>query len=251
MILYLPYDIIETPIKCGKIGGINMKFLVIEDNATVNRTIRDSLSKLGDCDHTYDGAQGLYLAQSNTYDLVTLEILLPKKNGIEILQEIRKKNNCPVIMISAIGAVEKKIEALRAGADDYMVKPFDKEELAARAEAVLRRYNNNFHTKYVHGNIELDFAVKMLKIDGEYIPLSGKLYEILEYLVRSRNIIIPKEQLFNRIWGFDSETVLTVVEVYMSKLRKTLSAHGCSEYLRTIKNVGYMWKENAEEILEK
>ena len=99
------------------------------------------------------------------------------------------------------------------------------------------------HKNYVNQDVELDYNSKMLKIKGEYVKTSGKIYEILECLVRSRNIIVSKDQLFNKIWGLDSETVITVVEVYMSKLRKLLESYDCGDYLKTIKNLGYMWSD--------
>ncbi len=220
-----------------------MKFLIIDDNIGANQNIKDSVSRLGACDSSYDGLDGLCLAESNTYDMIFAEILLPGKNGIEILQELRKKSTCPVIIVSSLDTVEKRVECLRMGADDFVGKPFDSEELVARTEALLRRYNNNFNTRYAYENVELDFASKMVKINGEFVHMSARMYEIVEYLVRNRNTIISKEQLFNRAWGFDSETVITVVEVYMSKLRKILEKYGCKDYLKTVKNVGYMWKE--------
>ena len=220
-----------------------MKFLVIDDNYKSNQTIVEVLNKLGSCDSAYDGVEGQYMAETKVYDLVVLEAILPKKSGFEIIRSLRKKSNCPIMIVSALNPVEKKIEGLRLGADDYICKPFNKEELLVRAEAILRRYNNNFHGKYVNEDIELDYNSKMLKIKGEYVKTSVKIYNILECLVRSRNIIVSKEQIFNKIWGFDSETVITVVEVYMSKLRKLLERYGCSKYLQTVKNLGYMWAD--------
>ncbi|MDE6275968.1 MAG: response regulator transcription factor [Clostridia bacterium] len=220
-----------------------MKFLVIDDNNKSNQSIVETLSKLGSCESAYDGIDGLYMAEAKAYDLVVLELILPKKSGIEIIRALRKKSNCPILIVSALSTVEKRIEGLRAGADDYIVKPFHREEFLARAEAILRRYNDNFYSKYVNDGIELDYNSKMLKINGEYVKTSGKIYDILECLIRSRNIIVSKDQLFNKIWGLDSETVITVIEVYMSKLRKLLESYGCGGYLKTIKNLGYMWSD--------
>lgn len=221
-----------------------MKFLIIDDNNRVNQGIADVLGKLGSCDCAYDGVEGLYMAEAKAYDLIVTELILPKKSGFEIIRELRRKSNCPILIVSALNTVDKKIEGLRLGADDYLCKPFNKDELAARAEAILRRYNNNFHSKYVNNEMELDYNNKMLKINGDYVKMSGKLYDILECLIRSRNIIVSKDQLFNRIWGLDSDTVITVVEVYVSKLRKLLEGYGCGNYLKTIKNLGYMWSDS-------
>ena len=223
-----------------------MKFLVVEDNVTLNQNIRDVLAKLGESDSSYDGEEGLYMAEHGSYDLIILDLMLPKLNGFELLSRLRKTSVAPVIILTALDSTDKKIEGLKLGADDYMSKPFENDELLARVEAVLRRYNNNFNTKYVHKNIELDYIGKMLKINGEYIKLAGKMYDIVEYLIRNRNMIISKEQLFNRIWGYNSDTIVTVTEVYVSNIRKTLEKYDAKKYLKTIKNIGYMWSDKED-----
>ena len=207
-----------------------MKFLVIEDNEALNDAVVDALSGLGSSDSAYDGEYGYYLASNGSYDLIVLDLMLPKMSGQELLSKLRADSNCPLLILTALTDVAHKIEGLKAGADDYMTKPFERDELVARVEAILRRHNNNFKTTYSNGRVELDFA--------------GKMYDILEYLIRNRNMIISKEQLFNRIWGFDSETIITVTEVYISNLRKLLDKYGLREHLRTIKSVGYMWSED-------
>lgn len=223
-----------------------MKFLIIEDNVTLNSVIREMLQPLGICDSALDGEEGLYMAETNSYDLILLDLLLPKLGGFELLERLRKKSTCPLIIVSALDSVDKRVEGLRLGADDYICKPFERDELLARIEAVLRRYNNNFYERYEHDNIVMDFHNKMFTVDGKYVKLSGKMYDILEYLIRNRNIIIPKEQLFNRIWGFDCETIITVTEVYISNLRKLLKTCGADSHLHTVKNVGYMWDDKTE-----
>lgn len=224
--------------------GIGMKFLVIEDNEALNAAVVDALGQLGDCDSAYDGEYGYLLAANGSYDLIVLDLMLPKMSGMDLLTKLRTNSNCPLLILTALTDVSHKIEGLKLGADDYMTKPFERDELVARVEAILRRHNNNFKTKYVNGRLELDFAGKILRVDGEDVKLSGKMYDILEYLVRNRNMIISKEQLFNRIWGFDSDTVITVTEVYISNLRKLLEKYGLRDHLRTVKSVGYMWVEN-------
>ena len=222
-----------------------MKFLIIDDNNRMNQGLVEILGKLGSCDSAYDGVEGVYMAEAKPYDLITLELILPKKSGLEVIKDLRKKTNCPILIVSALDSVDKKVEALKLGADDYICKPFNKEELFARAEAVLRRYNNDFYSKYVHDDIEFDYNSKMLKIKGQYVKLPGKTYDVLECLILSRNTIVSKDQIYSKIWGLDSETVISVVEVYMSKLRKLLAQNNCDGYLKTIKNFGYMWSDTA------
>ena len=125
-----------------------------------------------------------------------------------------------------------------------MTKPFYRDELIARVEALLRRYNNTFDGfKLTFKDMVFDISQKKVTINGQMADIIGKSYEILEYLVRNKEIIIPKEQLFNRIWGFDSDTIWSVVEVYVSNLRKVLKQYGYDTYLKTLRNVGYMWSE--------
>lgn len=221
-----------------------MKFLVIEDNEALNDAVVDALSGLGSSDSAYDGEYGYYLASNGSYDLIVLDLMLPKMSGQELLSKLRAESNCPLLILTALTDVAHKIEGLKSGADDYMTKPFERDELVARVEAILRRHNNNFKTTYSKGRVELDFVGKIFRVDGKDVKLSGKMYDILEYLIRNRNMIISKEQLFNRIWGFDSETIITVTEVYISNLRKLLDKYGLREHLRTIKSVGYMWSED-------
>jgi two-component system response regulator CiaR len=176
--------------------------------------------------------------------LIILDVMLPKIDGFTILENIRKFSNVPVLMLTAKDTVQDKVRGLKLGADDYLTKPFYRDELLARTEALLRRYNNNFEgLRLTFREMKFDLVHKSVTIGGEKLDIVGKTYDILEYLVRNKEIIIPKEQLFNRVWGFDSDTVWSVVEVYVSNLRKILKQYDYHKYLRTIRNVGYMWTE--------
>jgi two-component system response regulator CiaR len=192
----------------------------------------------------FDGEEALFQAEQNIFDLIILDVMLPYVDGFTILEAIRKNSNVPVLMVTAKTMVEDRVKGLNLGADDYLTKPFYRDELVARVEALLRRYNNNFEgLKLVFKDLEFDIVHKIVRINGENINLNGKIYDILEYLIRNKDIIIPKEQLFNRIWGFESDTVWSVVEVYVSNLRKVLKDYDYAKYLKTVRNVGYMWSE--------
>lgn len=223
-----------------------MKFLIVEDNIGWSNKIKESVASLGESECAFDGEEGLYMAESNIYDLIIFDMILPKLNGSEFLVKLRQKSVCPAIAVSSLDSKSKIVEGLSLGADDYVVKPFDQEELKARIVAVLRRYNNNFSDIYTCDDVVMDFRNKMLSVGGEYIKLSGKAYEIVEFLIRNRNIIISKEQLFNRIWGNDSDTIMTVTEVYISSLRKKLDKFGAKKYIKTVKNIGYMWYDKQD-----
>jgi len=221
-----------------------MKILVVEDDKHLNKAICDMLKSIAETTSIYDGEEAMFVATQNIYDLIILDILLPKVDGFTILKEIRNNSNCPVLMLTAKDGIKDKVKGLNLGADDYMTKPFYRDELIARVEAILRRYNNNFTGLQVtFKDMKFDVVQKKVTINDDVLDISGKTYDILEYLVRNKDIIIPKEQLFNRVWGFDSETVWSVVEVYVSNLRKMLKKYNYHQYLKTLRNVGYIWSE--------
>lgn len=225
-----------------------MKILVVEDNYNLNDSIKEMLRNLGEIKQVYDGDEAIFEAEQNIYDLVILDVMLPGSDGFTVLKEIRKHYTCPVLMLTAKSSVSDKVKGLDLGADDYMTKPFYRDELIARVTALLRRYNNNFSGLYLNfKDMKFDISNKAVFINGKNLELFGKHYDILEYLVRNKDIIIPKEQLFNRIWGFESDTVWSVVEVYISYIRKVLKEYDYSKYLKTLRNVGYLWSEREEE----
>jgi len=221
-----------------------MKILIVEDDKNLNNTMAEALKAFADVEKVFDGEEALFQAEQNIFDLIILDVMLPYVDGFTILEAIRKNSNVPVLMVTAKTMVEDRVKGLNLGADDYLTKPFYRDELVARVEALLRRYNNNFEgLKLVFKDLEFDIVHKIVRINGENINLNGKIYDILEYLIRNKDIIIPKEQLFNRIWGFESDTVWSVVEVYVSNLRKVLKDYDYAKYLKTVRNVGYMWSE--------
>lgn len=224
-----------------------MKLLVVEDDKAISKGIKAALSAYGDIDCAYDGAEGLALAQSDIYDCIILDIMLPHLSGYEVLSALRKTSTAPVLMLTARNHVDDKVRALKGGADDYLVKPFFNEELCARVEALLRRFNKNFHSlTLTFLDLKINLISRSCTIGEKELELPGKLFDMLEFLVRSANMILTKDQIFNRIWGFNSETVLNVVEVYASNLRKIFKDYDYHKYLHTIRNVGYMMSERVE-----
>lgn len=221
-----------------------MKLLVVEDDKNLNKSICEMLSSFGEIDSSVDGEEALFKIEQDIYDLVILDIMLPGLDGFQILDNMRQTTTCPVLMLTAKDSIEDKVKGLGLGADDYMTKPFYRDELIARVTALLRRSNNSFQgLNLIFKDMKFDLSHKIVTIKGKKIDIIGKSYDILEYLVRNKEIIITREQLFNRIWGFDSDTIWSVVEVYISGLRKTLKEYGYSKYLKTLRSVGYMWSE--------
>lgn len=221
-----------------------MKILVVEDDKYLNKAICEMLKNIATTKSIYDGDDAMYAVEQNIYDLIILDIMLPNVDGFTILKKIREVGTTPVIMLTAKDGVSDKVKGLKLGADDYMTKPFYRDELIARVNALLRRYNNSFEGFQIcFKDLKFDISQKKVSIKDEVLELTGKSYDILEYLVRNKDIIITKEQLFNRVWGFESETIWSVVEVYVSNIRKILKKYDYHIYLKTLRNVGYMWSE--------
>lgn len=221
-----------------------MKILVVEDDKHLNKAICDMLKNIAETTAVYTGDEAMYAVEQNIHDLIILDVMLPNVDGFTILKKVREVGTTPVIMLTAKDSISDKVKGLKLGADDYMTKPFYRDELIARVNALLRRYNNNFDVfQIVFKDMKFDISQKKVTINDEPLDLTGKSYDILEYLVRNKDIIITKEQLFNRIWGFESETIWSVVEVYVSNIRKLLKKYNYHIYLKTLRNVGYMWSE--------
>lgn len=227
-----------------------MRLLIIEDDMTLANSIGDYLREDFDVDFAYDGEEGLYEAEKDIYDIILLDIMMPEMDGYEVLDTLRKEGiSTPVIFMTAKDSVDDKIKGLRLGADDYVVKPFFREELLARIEAVLRRsgrWTDIASIKYK--DLTLERKTKRVFLREKEIFLQGKQYDLLEYLLSNKDTILTKEQIFDRIWGFDSETMVSVVEVYISNLRKTLKNYGYTLPIKTVRGLGYMF--SLEEVNE-
>lgn len=223
-----------------------MKILIIEDEKVLSNTIKQCISKKWDTEQAFDGYEGYVFAKNNIYNAIILDLMLPEMLGNEVLVKLRKENiNTPVLILTAKDSIADKLKGFRNGADDYLVKPFNPDELVARLEAIIRRslsgsYNNDM---LQFKRLTLNLSNKKAKIDNNEISLPGKQFDILECLISQQGVIITKEQLFDKIWGFNSDTTTNVVEVYASALRKELKKYGYDKYIKTIRGVGYMLDE--------
>lgn len=222
-----------------------MRILIIEDDKILAKTVEQCLGNKYDVDHAYDGEEGILYAKQEIYDAIILDIMMPVLNGYEVLSKLRNdKIFTPVLILTAKDGINDKVKGFRYGADDYLVKPFNREELLARIEALIRRTTGNYCENTIEfKGLVLDLNSRKIKVDGKEVILQGKQFDVLEYLINSKNTIITKEQIFDKIWGFNSETTTNVIEVYASGLRKELKKIGYDKYLKTIRGVGYIWSE--------
>lgn len=219
-----------------------MKVLIVEDDKILSDTIKQCICKRFDTEQAYDGYEAYILSKKNIYDAIILDLMLPEMSGYDVLLKLRSDNILtPVLILTAKDTLNDKLKGFRYGADDYLVKPFEREELLARIEAIIRRTNNSYkENKVIFKDLTLNINSRKAYINGEEIILQGKQFDILEYLINAKGTIITKEQIFDKIWGFDSYTTTNVVEVYASGLRKTLKKYGYDKYIKTIRGVGYM-----------
>lgn len=219
-----------------------MKVLIVEDERTLSDTIKQCICKKFDTEQAYDGYEAYMMAKENIYDAIILDLMLPEMSGYDVLLKLREnKVLTPVLILTAKDTLNDKLKGFNYGADDYLVKPFEREELLARLEAIIRRTNGAYKQDEIEfKDLKLNIKSRRAFIKAKEITLQGKQFDILEYLINSKGTIITKEQIFDKIWGFDSFTTTNVVEVYASGLRKTLKQYGYDKYIKTIRGVGYM-----------
>jgi two-component system, OmpR family, response regulator CiaR len=225
-----------------------MKLLIIEDDKYLSETIKETTQEMFNVEQAFDGEEGLYLAEQNIFDCIILDIMLPGMNGYEVLHHLREQHiTTPVVMLTAKDGIDDKIQGFKVGADDYLVKPFHREELLLRLEAIVRRTGGELKENVLSfKDLKMNLKTRTAAIEEETIKLNGKQFDLLEYLINNKNTILTKEQIFDRIWGFESDTSMTVVEVYASNLRKSLKKFEYDQYIKTFRGLGYMLSENGE-----
>ena len=224
-----------------------MRVLVIEDEHHLAEALVHLLKKQNyTVDNQYDGEAGLDDALSGIYDVIILDIMLPKMNGYEVLSGMRREGiDTPVIMLTAKGTVSDKVRGLDCGADDYLAKPFDTEELLARVRALGRRRGEiaENNSAITYGDLTLNTNTMELSTSSGSIKLTLKEKELIEYLIIRRDMISPKEQIIEKLWGFDTDAGDNHVEVYVSFLRKKLKFIHSSVAITAVRGVGYVLKE--------
>lgn len=215
------------------------KILIVEDEQNLARFIELELEHENyDVDIEYDGKPGLEKALNNEYNLILLDLMLPNINGLEICRQIRQNKTTPIIIITAKSDTYDKVAGLDYGADDYIVKPFDIEELLARIRAMLRRQpqKNVIDMK----GIIIDRDGFKVTVDGEPLDLTKTEYDLLTLLAENRNHVLQREQIIADVWGYYSEVETNVVDVYIRYLRNKLKPYGKDKYIETVRGVGYV-----------
>lgn len=220
-----------------------MKILIVDDEVKIADALARGLKLKGyTTDVLYDGKSALarIAGHSKEYDLIILDLMLPFVNGTEICKTVRELDiPTPILILSAHGEIENKVDLLLSGADDYMVKPFSFEELSARIQVLLRRPQKTDHKRIIAGNIELNISEHLALYDGKPLLLTLKEFSLLEYLVRKPNIVVSRGELLSHLWDFDYDSLSNVVDVHVKNLRKKLDKKNLPSILETVRGVGF------------
>jgi DNA-binding response OmpR family regulator len=220
-----------------------MKVLIVDDEKRLTDAVAQNLRRQNfDTDVEYNGQSGLYSALSGVYDVILLDIMMPKKDGLSVLAELRKEGiQTPVILLTALGEVEDRVRGLDCGADDYLPKPFRTEELLARIKAVTRRRGTFRHDGILtFGDIELNPLSLVLSRNDKSFVLTQKESRLLEYLIENKDIRLSSDSIIEKVWGYDSNAEDGNVQAYMSFLRKKLAALDSGVRIGNVRGMGYL-----------
>jgi len=221
-----------------------MRILVVDDDRRLCTIIkRGLLEEAYAVDLAYDGEEGEYLAEVNPYDLIILDIMLPKKDGIEVCHELRaKKITTPILMLTAKDTVEDRVRGLDMGADDYLIKPFAFNELLARVRALLRREGISKSPELRVGDLTLNTLTRQIWRGQRPIELTTKEYVILEYFMRHPNVVVTRTMIEEHAWEYDFDSLSNLVDVYIRRLRRKIDNEGEDSLIQTVRGAGYRLK---------
>lgn len=224
-----------------------MRILVVEDERDLNSIIVKRLNKAGySVDTCYDGEEALDYMRMGEYDVILLDIMLPKMNGLDVVRTLRKKRDkTPVLLLTAKDAIEDRVIGLDSGADDYLVKPFAFEELLARVRVLTRRSIEEVTNVFTVANLSVDCDTRIVKRGETVIPLSSKEFSVLEYLIRNQGIVLSRAKIEQHIWNFDYEGCSNVIDVYIRYLRKKIDQDFEPKLIHTIRGAGYVLRDEA------
>ena len=227
-----------------------MRILVVEDEKNLNNLIVKRLTaEKYSVDSCFDGEDAIYYIENTNYDVVILDIMIPKINGFDVIRKIRNKGiETYIIALTAMDSTEDIVTGLNLGADDYMVKPFDSKELVARVKAVLRRYEQKpakkeeKNKKLVFSNLEINISNYTVQYNGEYVDFPPKEFELLHYLAEHPNQVFTREQLLDRIWGYEYIGDTRTVDVHIKRIREKLNKQEENWSIKTVWGVGYKFE---------
>ena len=226
-----------------------MKILLVEDDDKIRSFIIKGLKEQGfTVDACEDGDTGFFLASTNSYNVILLDIMLPGRDGLSILKNLRERqNNVPVIVLTARSALNERLEGLNLGADDYLCKPFFIEELIARIHAVSRRASGDATNIMQFKNLTVDMISREVKVDQTRIDLTAREFNLLTLLLRSPDRVYTRTQILEHLWGYDFDPQTNVVDVYIRRLRNKLAEVSSSPKIETVRGVGYRMAKNKED----
>ena len=226
---------------------MNKTILIIEDELKIRFLLRDYLKSEGfNVLEASDGDEGIFVFKNNKIDLILLDIMMPKVDGLTVLRKVRERGNLiPILLLTAKSEVDDKVEGLDAGANDYLAKPFHSKELLARIRAITRAQTAQANSKLKMGNVTLDRAAFELSTSKGSFRLANKEFQMLELLMCNPHQLISSERFLEKIWGYDSEAEINVVWVYISYLRKKLSALHADIQIKATRNAGYSLEERS------
>ena len=224
-----------------------MRVLIVEDDAGVNSYIAKSLREHGHtADTALDGEAGLAKASTESYDVWLLDRMLPKLDGLSLLRKLRESGNqTPALILSALGEVDDRVEGLKSGGDDYLVKPFAFVELLARLEVLSRRGQPVNHSEIIlqAGDITVDLLARKVTRGGETIPLQAREFKLLEFLLRHKNQVVTRTMLLEHVWEYHFDPQTNVIDVHISRLRQKIDADPAHSMIKTIRGAGYTIEE--------
>ena len=218
-----------------------MRVLVVEDSRRLAGIVKRGLLEEGYAvDNAYDGEEAEYMAETTPFDVIILDIMLPKKDGVTVCRDLRAKNvNTPILMLTAKDSVEDKVTGLDSGADDYLVKPFAFSELLARIRALLRREVLPKVQKFQIGELSLDPQSREVWRNGTQLELTAKEYAILEYFMRRPNAVVTRTMLGESVWDYEFDGLSNIIDVYVRRIRQKIDREGQASLIQTVRGAGY------------
>ena len=223
-----------------------MKILVVDDERMIREVIKEyCAANHYTTDEAASGKEALKKLQTNTYDIMILDIMMPEMDGYTLLEELPEEKRIPTLVLSARGEEFDKLRGFELGIDDYLTKPFSPKELIARIKAIYNRSNQNLPNIYKLNTLELNFSAHTLKIDNKLINVTPKEFEILTYLIKNKGIAISREQLLSRLWGYDYFGDDRTIDTHIKMLRNNLGQY--RDHIITVRGIGYKFIEDYEE----